>query len=45
MDDTLTSEEYEEGEAWKNRDNTTYNSLLDINWCNGPVLSGKYRSV
>ncbi len=45
MDDTLMSEEYEEGEgdagtsgiltlngeAWKNRDNTTYNSLLDIN--------------
>ncbi len=45
MDDTLMSEEYEEGEgdsgtsgiltldgeAWKNRENTTYNSLLDIN--------------
>ncbi|MDE6742355.1 MAG: hypothetical protein K2J95_00570 [Lachnospiraceae bacterium] len=45
MDDTLMSEEYEEGEgdsgtsgvltldgeAWKNRDNTTYNSPLDIN--------------
>lgn len=45
MDDTLMSEEYEEGEgdsetsgiltldgeAWKNRNNTTYNSLLDIN--------------
>ena len=45
MDDTLTSEEYVEGEetsetsgsltlngeAWKNRDDITYNSLLDIN--------------
>lgn len=45
MDDTLTTEEYEEGEeisetsgsltlngeAWKNRDDITYNSLLDIN--------------
>lgn len=45
MDDTLTPEEYEEGEetseisgsltlngeAWKNRDDITYNSLLDIN--------------
>ena len=43
MDDTLMSEEYEEGkgdagtsgiptldgEAWKNRDNTTHNSLPD----------------
>ena len=45
MDETLTPEEYEEGEedsetsgsltldgeAWKNRGDTTYNSLLDIN--------------